>query len=109
MKKVRLIVNRAIQKNGVIYTPDSEDFILSDKEAEKFEKKGMVKVVGGVVTVTLSDLDSVTDSILAELTDAGIETVDDLKQCDVEALIELNGIGQVTANKLLAEANGIGE
>ena len=49
----------------------------------------------------IEEVEGLTPSLLKKLIEAGIETVHDVMEADLEGLIEIPGIGQKTAEKIL--------
>jgi N utilization substance protein A len=75
-----------------------------EEPVEKKKAKKKAKKEAKEEAVALSDLPGVTDKILEGLKAAGIKTIEDLLKAKAEGLIQVKGIGEKKAEKLIAEA-----
>ncbi|MDD5692367.1 MAG: transcription termination factor NusA, partial [Candidatus Omnitrophica bacterium] len=75
------------------------------KKAKKEAAKKTVKKAGKKKeTASLEGLSGVGEKIIASLEKAGIKSIDDILKAKVEGLMEIKGIGEKKAQKIIAEA-----
>jgi len=75
------------------------------KKAKKEAAKKTVKKAGKKKeAASLEGLSGVGDKIIASLEKAGIKSIDDILKAKVEGLMEIKGIGEKKAQKIIAEA-----
>ncbi len=77
----------------------------------KSEKEKKAEILSQIETLTiapeghaLSEIAGVGEKMVARLEDAGIESVGELAEKSIEELVEIPGVGEKTANKLVAAA-----
>lgn len=69
------------------------------KELEKKEEKQEV------LSISIEELPGIGEKTLFNLKEAGLNTIDDVIKAGVEGLVEIKGIGQKKAEKIIEEAN----
>lgn len=69
------------------------------KELEKKEEKQEV------LSISIEELPGIGEKTLLNLKEAGLKTIDDVIKAGVEGLVEIKGIGQKKAEKIIEEAN----
>ena len=70
------------------------------KESESYEK-----AMEEDHEMDVSEIPGLTPKVVLKLKDAGINSIDDLKGLGLQGLLEIQGIGQKTAQKILSQLN----
>ncbi len=92
----------ALAKEKAAKSAQEEVVVVEETEAKKPKKEKKKKKA----EVSLEELSGIGEKTLASLKEAGINTIADLLEVQLEGLIKIKGIGEKKAEKLIAEAKG---
>jgi len=99
-----MVAAEALKAEESLAAAKTETAAVAEEPVEKKKAKKKAKKETKQETVALSELPGVTDKILEGLKAAGIKSIEDLLKAKAEGLIEVKGIGEKKAEKLIAEA-----
>lgn len=104
MKRVRFKngVNKCLCVGGTYYVPDSGPFLVPDNIAEQFEDD--LEVFDDVKKAKLSDMTTVDESVMLELSEMGVKSVEDIDALTEADLTSINSMGVKKARQIKKEA-----
>jgi N utilization substance protein A len=76
-------------------------------KSEAKEKPAKVKKAAEAQKMTIEDIDGIGEKTVAALADAGFKTIRDVADADIAKLVEVKGIGQKKAEKIILLAKAL--